>query len=115
MGSLFRGQVSYDLRTIVETHAFFMNIFEQHKQFFNKPILLDTELQESPANVIDEFASDYHLWEAKEYLSKLRDCALLTENSHFSTGIERKHISTFIEDLEILAEAISLLKLKRKK
>lgn len=90
-----------------------MSIFERNKEFYNYPIRLNEEQKKVPLQVITDFFIDFHLYESREHLATLLECALITSNGQFAEPAQRNAIFTFAEKLEELIEAVYILKLKK--
>lgn len=86
-----------------------MNLFEQNKDFYNQPIRLTAEQIDNPVIVLEDFFSNFHLYESRELLADWLRAVLTTPNAQFAEASERSGIVVFAEKLEELLEAVSVM------
>jgi hypothetical protein len=90
-----------------------MNFFDEHSEFFNKPVKLYPDQISNPTKVIKDFFGDFTLTDVRVYLHKVVECALTSNNSQFMVAKERSEIYHFAQRLEELAGAAYLVKGKK--
>jgi hypothetical protein len=86
-----------------------MSLFQQHKDFYNSPVLLSEDQKKEPLKVITAFFSYAHLHQAREILADLLHTALISDNSEFDSGSKRDGIILFCKEVEQLIEAAYLI------
>lgn len=91
-----------------------MSRYNRNKGFYGRPYILNEEERKAPLQVMDDFFTDIHLHESREYLAEWLECALTTDNSQFSEANQRSAIVNFAEKLEELIEAAYILIQKKK-
>ena len=85
-----------------------MSLFEQNKEFYNRPIRLTLSEQKNPDSIINGFCGAHHLYEIRKYLWDLLETALTTNEGVFQDAESRQAILVFYAHLEELMEAIYL-------
>lgn len=86
-----------------------MSLFQQHQEFFNKPIRLTEEEKKDPINVIDEFFTDYRLSEIREINQQSDRICLSTDDPPFHDADQRDRLLAYRASEEKLLEAASIL------
>jgi hypothetical protein len=90
-----------------------MSHFQQHKEFFNKPIYLSEEEKKAPLDVIKEFFADFSLSEIREIHEQIDQACLATDNHPFDEPEERDQLMYFRRKEEkALEAALQLLEQK---
>jgi hypothetical protein len=90
-----------------------MSHFQQHQEFFDKPIRLSEDEENDPIKVIEEFFTDYRLSEIREINEETNRVCLTSDIPPFQDPEERDRLISFREREEKLIEAASLLLLSR--
>ena len=86
-----------------------MSHFQQHQEFYDKPIRLSEEEQNDPLKVIDEFFTDYTLSEIREINHDVDRVCLSSDAPPFHDPEERDLLISFREGEEKVLEAASIL------
>jgi hypothetical protein len=90
-----------------------MSHFQQHKEFFNKPIYLSDEEKKAPLDVIKEFFADFSLSEVREIHEQIDQACLATDSHPFDEPEERDQLMYFRRKEEkALEAALQLLEQK---
>jgi hypothetical protein len=83
--------------------------FQQHKEFFDKPVRLSDQETVNPISVIDCFFTDYSLSEIRELNQQMDHVCLSTDSPPFQEPSERDHLLCYRTDEERVLEAAFLL------
>ena len=86
-----------------------MSHFQQHHQFYDKPIRLSEEEKKDPIKVIDEFFTDYNLSEIREINHDVDRVCLSSDAPPFQDPEERDLLISYRESEEKVLEAASVL------
>jgi hypothetical protein len=86
-----------------------MSHFQQHQEFYDKPIRLSEEEKNDPLKVIDEFFTDYNLSEIRELNHDVDRVCLSSDAPPFHDPEERDLLISFRESEEKVLEAASIL------
>lgn len=89
-----------------------MSHFQQHREFYNRAIMLTAEEQQDPLPVLDNFFTDYKLSEIREMNQNVDTLCLTTDDPPFDDATTRDSIMAYRRSEERLLEAAYLL-LKR--
>jgi len=90
-----------------------MSHFQQHREFFNKPIYLSEEEKKAPLDVIKEFFADFSLSEVREIHEQIDQACLATDSHPFDEPEERDQLMYFRRKEEkALEAALQLLEQK---
>lgn len=89
-----------------------MSHFQQHREFYNRAIMLTPEEQQDPLPVLDNFFTDYKLSEIREMNQNVDTLCLTTDDPPFDDATTRDSIMAYRRSEERLLEAAYLL-LKR--
>lgn len=90
-----------------------MSHFQQHQEFFDKPIRLSEDEEKDPIRVIENFFTDYRLSEIREINEETNRVCLTSDIPPFQDPEQRDRLISFREREEKLIEAASLLLLSR--
>jgi hypothetical protein len=83
--------------------------FQQHQEFFDKPIRLSDQEKTNPISVIDGFFTDYRLSEIRELNQQMDHICLSTDSPPFQDADERARLLCYREDEEKALEAAFLI------
>ena len=86
-----------------------MSHFQQHQEFYDKPIRLSEEEIKDPLKVIDEFFSDYNLSEIREINHDVDRVCLSSDAPPFHDPEERDLLISYRESEEKVLEAAAVL------
>lgn len=86
-----------------------MNQFQNHPDFYDKPIRLSEEQNAQPLGVLRQFFQNCHLHEIRKTLWKMLETSLTVRYSIFDDAAERSHLFWFYRELETMIEASFLL------
>jgi hypothetical protein len=86
-----------------------MSHFQQHQEFYDKPIKLSAEEKNDPLKVIDEFFTDYNLSEIRKINHDVDRVCLSSDTPPFQDPEERDLLISYRESEEKVLEAASLL------
>jgi hypothetical protein len=86
-----------------------MNQFQNHPDFYDKPIRLSEEQRAEPVGVLRLFFQNCHLHEIRKTLWKMLETSLTVRYSIFDDAAERSHLFWFYRELETMVEASFLL------
>jgi hypothetical protein len=90
--------------------TYFMRTCNNHPQWHNQPLRLTEEEKQNPVLVIEEFFQCYHLNDVRDILWKWMVEVISSSGSISSEALERNNHIYFYEKIEILIEAIFVLK-----
>jgi hypothetical protein len=90
--------------------TYFMRTCNQHPQWHNQPLRLNEEEKQNPFLVIEEFFQCYHLNDVRDILWKWPVEVVCSAGSISSEALERNNHIYFYEKIEMLVEAIFVLK-----
>jgi hypothetical protein len=94
---------------VVKNPPYFMSIYRENSDFFDRPHLLTREQQTKPLDFIREFFDHVRLYEIRETMSELLEIALTTSNSEFSEPRQRSNAICFCHLIQQLVEASYIL------
>jgi len=83
-----------------------MQLYHQHSEFYDKPILLTEEEKDDPRSVLRYFFEAHHLHEIRQVLNDCLETALTSENHLYAQASERDSLVYFYRELEIFIEAV---------
>jgi hypothetical protein len=83
--------------------------FQQHQEFFDKPIRLSDQEKANPISVIEGFFTDYRLSEIRELNQQMDHICLSTDSPPFQDADERDRLLGYREDEEKALEAAFLI------
>jgi hypothetical protein len=86
-----------------------MNQFQNHPEFYDKPIRLTDEQHALPLAVLRNFFQDCHLHEIRRTLWRMLETSLTVRYSIFDDATERSHLFWFYRELETMIEASFLV------
>lgn len=86
-----------------------MSHFQQHREFFNRPIMLTAEEQTNPLLVFDDFFTDYNLIEVREMNQDTDRLCLSTDDPPFNEATTRDGLISYRRSEERLVEAAYIL------
>jgi len=86
--------------------------FQQHKEFFDRPVHLSDQEKVDPIRVIDGFFTDYSLSEIRELNQQMDHICLSTDSPPFEEPDERDRLLCYRNDEERALEAAFLLSRK---
>jgi hypothetical protein len=72
-----------------------MSHFEQHKDFFDKPIRLTETEGKAPLKIIEEFFTDYRLSEVREINEQMVHTCLSSDNYPFDDPDQRDRLLNY--------------------
>ena len=102
---------SYEcILNIKPVKTYFMRTCNHHPQWHNEPLRLNEEEKQNPLLVIEEFFQSYHLNDVRDILWKWVVEVLSSSGSISSEALERNNHIYFYEKIEMLVEAIFVLK-----
>lgn len=84
-----------------------MSIYQEHKEFFNKPIRLSPDV--NPFKFLKDWFNAVHLNEARHLIDQLIETALVCDNYQFAEPRRRDSALSFARQLEECLEAAWLL------
>jgi hypothetical protein len=90
--------------------TYFMRTCNNHPQWYNQPLRLNEEERQNPLIVINEFFQCYHLNDVRDILWNWVVEVLSSSGSISSEALERCNHIYFYEKIEMLIEAILVLK-----
>jgi hypothetical protein len=83
-----------------------MSHFQQHREFFNRPIMLTVEEQQDPLSIIDDFFTDYNLCEIRKINEDTDHVCLTTDEHPFVEATARDCLIAYRRAQERVMEAI---------
>jgi hypothetical protein len=86
-----------------------MSHFQQHKDFYDKPIHLFDWEKKDPLAVLDQFFTDYSLSEIREMNQQADHICLSTDTYPYNDPEERDRLLAYRKSEERLVEAASIL------
>ena len=86
-----------------------MSHYLQHRDFFDKPVLLSEKEMQYPLEVLDDFFTDYRLSEIREINDNIVHVCLTNELPHFNDPSERDQLLNYRQREEKALEAALLL------
>jgi hypothetical protein len=89
-----------------------MSLFLEHKEMFDRILLLQEDEVRDPIEVFERFFCDYRLHECRYILWTMAQTCLTTDNPEYSEAMERASLMMNCKNLERFIEAGALI-LKR--
>jgi hypothetical protein len=86
-----------------------MSHFQQHSDFYDKPIFLSEEEKKAPLSVFEDFFTDYKLNEIREIHQHTVHVCLTSDSPPFHNVCERDRLLHYRETVEKVLEAAYLL------
>ena len=86
-----------------------MYLYCDNPELFNKPLLFDPVLL-PPQKIISNFFEDYSLAEIREILWKWFDAAITSDNDQYAEASARADLLLAYQKLELLVEAVYILR-----
>ena len=86
-----------------------MSHFQQHQEFFDKPIWLSEEEEKDPLKVLEEFFTNYRLSEIREINQETSRVCLTSDIPPFQDPEQRDRLLSYREIEEKLIEAAAIL------
>lgn len=87
-----------------------MRTCNHHPQWYNQPLRLNEEERQNPVLVINDFFESYHLNDVRDILWNWTVEVLSSPGNISSEALERSNHIYFYEKMEMLIEAIFVLK-----
>ncbi len=87
-----------------------MSHFQQHREFYDKPIWLSKEEEKDPMKVIKDFFDDYRLSELRDIQDQIQKVCLTSDEGTFSLAESRSNLLCYNDKLIRLLEAAAYLK-----
>jgi hypothetical protein len=87
-----------------------MSHFQQHREFYDKPVWLSKEEQIDPMKVVKDFFDDYRLSELRDIQDQIQKVCLTSDEGAFSLAESRSNLLCYNDKLIRLLEAAVYLK-----
>jgi len=87
-----------------------MSHFQQHQEFYDKPVWLSKEEEKQPIKVIKDFFDDYRLSELRDIQDQIQKVCLTSDEGAFSLAESRSNLLCYNDKLIRLLEAAAYLK-----
>jgi hypothetical protein len=87
-----------------------MSHFQQHREFYDKPVRLSKEEEKDPIKVIKDFFDDYRLSELRDIQDQIQKVCLTSDEGAFSLAESRSNLLCYNDNLIRLLEAAAYLK-----
>ena len=86
-----------------------MKHYNQHPQFYDKPVCLSEEDKAAPQEVIRNFFQDYKLSELRQSLHDIKEVGMTCDLYPYDSGESRATLLLFCDRVEELLEAAFLI------
>ncbi len=91
-----------------------MSPYLSHPEVFNQILSLSDQETRDPMLVLEQFCSDYALYELRHYLQEMVDCCVTSDSPHFSEASTRADLLCRADHFLKLFEAVMLFARRQK-